>query len=99
MSTPETPSSRVGDDAAAASAAAADDKPPELKKAQDEVLRKIGRNVLLFQEIEGLFKHVVVHTKIEGTAETLEANYRDRIEQVQRLTLGVVVGRFTIITL
>jgi hypothetical protein len=95
MRSPDSSPEGPGDNATASSSAPDHGKPPELQRAQDEVLRKIGRNVLLFQEIEALFKHVVVHTTIETTPSTLTTSYKDRVTQVQKQTLGIVVGRFT----
>jgi hypothetical protein len=95
MRSPDSSPDGPGDNATTSSSAPDHAKPPELQGAQDEVLRKIGRNVLLFQEIEALFKHVVVHTTIETTPSTLATSYEDRVTQVQKQTLGIVVGRFT----
>lgn len=37
-----------------------------MKALSDGVLRKIGRNVLLFQQIEGLLKFLIINHRADG---------------------------------
>lgn len=43
------------------------DQLSRMKALSDEVLRKIGRNVLLFQQIEGLLKLLVANHRADDT--------------------------------
>lgn len=54
----------------------------------DEVLRKIGRNVLLFQQMEAMLKFLVSRCSLEGTVSELKSNHEKAIEAVSRQTLG-----------
>lgn len=47
----------------------------EMKDCKDEVLRRIGRNLLLFQQIEGVVKFLVANGSIGGPASTLLAQH------------------------
>lgn len=65
-----------------------------LKAANDEIMRKIGRNMLLFQQLEGLLKYLLANGSFSGTASNLEANRRSRIESIKRRSMGQLVGEF-----
>ena len=60
----------------------------------DEVLRRIGRNLLHFQQIEHLLKHLIGCARIEGTAATAQFNHAERQRKLQRQTLGKLAGEF-----
>ena len=63
----------------------------ELQYELDETLRKIGRNVLLFQKIEALLKHLVSNANIEGaTVKELKNNHRKKINSVSQKTMGIL---------
>jgi hypothetical protein len=61
----------------------------------DEVLRRIGRNLLLFQQIEHLLKHLMSNARFEGTIASAPANLKERRAKFQKQTLGQLVGQFT----
>ena len=46
---------------------------------QDEVLRKIGRNLLIFQQIEGLLKMILGNSQVQGYARELAFKQEQRI--------------------
>ena len=60
----------------------------------DEVLRRIGRNLLLFQHIEHLLKQLMAGARFEGTVKSLQANLEDRRARIHRQTLGQLAGQF-----
>ena len=60
----------------------------------DEVLRKIGRNVLHFQRMESMLKFLISRSSLEGTAGELRANHENAIEAVSRQTMGNLVKQF-----
>ena len=60
----------------------------------DEVLRRIGRNLLLFQHIEHLLKHLMSNTRFEGTIALAQANHEERRAKIHKQTLGQLAGQF-----
>lgn len=61
--------------------------------AKDEVLRRIGRNLLLFQHIEQLLKRLL-EMRVQGTLETFERNIKKRQAKVHAQTLGQLATLF-----
>lgn len=72
-----------------------DDQASRKKALRDEVLRKVGRNVLLFQQIEGLLKFLVANHHADGTATDIVGRQQDRAEKVQKHMMGKLVERYT----
>ncbi|MCP5147193.1 MAG: hypothetical protein H6986_03655 [Pseudomonadales bacterium] len=66
----------------------------ELHKVKKEVVYKVGRNVLLFQQMEGVLKYLVSHGNIAGTATELKPKFDKQKQSVSKRTLGMVVGDF-----
>lgn len=62
---------------------------------QDEVLKKIGRNVLLFQKMEYMLKWIISVQDISGSASELTSNWQSRSNQISKQTLGKLVGNIT----
>lgn len=60
----------------------------------DEVLRRIGRNLLLFQHIEHLLKHLMSNSRIEGTVSSAQALHEERRVRFHKQTLGQLAGQF-----
>ena len=60
----------------------------------DEVLRQIGRNLLLFQQIEHLLKQLTSSARFEGTVASLQANLEDRRAKIHKQTMGQIAGQF-----
>ena len=60
----------------------------------DEVLRRIGRNLLLFQYIEHLIKHLMTSARFEGTETSLQAKLDERRAKIHKQTLGQLAGQF-----
>lgn len=61
---------------------------------RDEVLRKIGSNLLLFQQIEGLLKLLLGTSQVQGTASTMIAYQQQRIEEIQKRMMGLLVKKY-----
>lgn len=61
----------------------------------DEVLRAVGRNLLLFQQVEGLLKFLLVHAQGGGYAATLADERTKRSERVHRQSLGQLIVQYT----
>ena len=61
---------------------------------KDEVLRKIGRNLLIFQQIEGLLKMILGDSRVQGYADELADNKEQRVNGIQRDMLGQLFQRY-----
>ena len=59
-----------------------------------EVLRKIGRNVILFQQMEHMLKHLLVIGNFSSSASALKSDFEQRFATVNKQTMGNVVKRF-----
>jgi len=66
----------------------------ELEKLKNEVLRKIGRNVMLFQQMEHLLKFLVANGTSSAYASELKTNHEQRTATIYKKTMGKVVGEF-----
>ena len=60
----------------------------------DEVLRKIGRNVLNLQRIEAMLKYLVSRSSLRGDLESLKTNHENAVNAVSQQTMGNLVKRF-----
>ena len=60
----------------------------------DEVLRKIGRNVLNFQRMEAMLKFLIPRLDLQGAATELIANNEKVVDVVSRQTMGNLVKGF-----
>ena len=66
-----------------------------LKPSRDEALRKLGRNIVLFQQLESQFKQLIAHSLLEGSSpEDFKARLTARQQAVRTQTLGTLVGRY-----
>ena len=63
--------------------------------AVDEILRKIGRNLLLFQRIEGMLKLLVANSQVRGYAKDIDQVRARRVTGLQKQSMGQLVGQFT----
>jgi len=59
-----------------------------------EVQRKIGRNILLFQQLEYLLKYVVANGQFSGYSSELESIIATKRSSVNKQTMGQLVGQF-----
>jgi len=66
----------------------------ELKKAKDVVLRKIGRNVLLFQQVEHMIKYLIANGQASGIISELIENQEQRTSSVKKQTMGMLAGQY-----
>jgi hypothetical protein len=60
---------------------------------KDEILTKVGRNLLLFQQAERRLKWLAVRKRIAGVADEIEAAAFKLKEQVAGETLGMIMRR------
>jgi hypothetical protein len=66
----------------------------ELETARNEVLRKIGRNMLLFQQVEHMLKFLIANGNISGSFSEVKANLKQQSETIHSQTMGQLVGQF-----
>lgn len=59
-----------------------------------EVFRKIGRNLMLFQQMEGMLKFLVANNGVAGYASEFEDIHAKRTEVIRKRTMGQLVGEF-----
>jgi hypothetical protein len=59
----------------------------------DEVQRRVGRNVLLFQRIEYLLKYLNTHAAFMGPASEFVGEIEGRAQEYHRKTMGELAGR------
>lgn len=67
---------------------------PELENLRNEVLRKIGRNVMLFQQMEHMLKCLLANNRCSGYASEYKVNLEKHKEIIQKKTLGQAIGQF-----
>ena len=67
----------------------------ELERIKSEVQRKIGRNLILFQQVEHLIKWFLANEKIEGYASEMKSVLDRQTEAVHNKTLGQVICLYT----
>ena len=65
-----------------------------LETTLNEVLRKIGRNVILFQELEHLLKYLVADGPISGYISELEQKMERRKSSTNTQTMGQLIGQY-----
>lgn len=66
----------------------------DLKTTQDEVFRRMGRNLLLFQHIEGLLKFLLSCHKAGGEPVDFKEKQQKRVDTMNRTTLGNLVDKY-----
>ncbi|MGY2487209.1 OST-HTH/LOTUS domain-containing protein [Cupriavidus sp. CP313] len=66
----------------------------EPKPIGDEVLRRLGRNLLLFQQIEHLLKLLLSTHRNGGTVETYKENLRQQKNAISKKMLGQLVEKY-----
>lgn len=63
----------------------------EYNRAKDEVFRRIGRNVLLFQQVEVMLKTVLNKWRFEGTLSELKQHVSEDAKNADKRTLGQLI--------
>lgn len=61
---------------------------------RDEVFQKIGRNLVNFQRIELMLKHLIANGQVSGYMSELKQIQEKKLEGVKKKTLGTLVGEF-----
>jgi hypothetical protein len=66
----------------------------ELKDAVNEVLRKTGRNLMLFQQLEHQLKYIVANGNISGYASQLKEKQLKHANSVNTKTMGQLISHY-----
>lgn len=66
----------------------------DLQGAKDEVHRKIGRNMLMFQHMELMLKFLIANGQFSGSIDNLKENIERQNASVSKKTMGSLVGEF-----
>lgn len=66
----------------------------DIENSVNEVLRKIGRNMMLFQQLEHLLKFIIINGSMSGYASEIRSNIERRASNVQKQTMGQLVGQY-----
>lgn len=66
----------------------------DLTKIQNQVMQKIGRNLLNFQQIERMLKLLISNNRVSGNISTFEKNHKQQTAAVHKQTMGTLVGQF-----
>lgn len=66
-----------------------------IEDTRNEVLRKIGRNVVLFQQLEGLMKGLAAMQGFSAPASALAQVHDARRAKIENHTMGELVGKLT----
>lgn len=66
----------------------------DLEKAITRVYQKVGRNVVFFNKLENMFKHLTALNQISGYVSELQQKKQKQIASISKQTLGQVAGLF-----
>ncbi len=65
-----------------------------LEDSVNDVFRKIGRNVMLFQQLEYLLKYLVATSSISGYVSELKSQEEQRRATINKQTMGQLIGQY-----
>lgn len=60
----------------------------------DDLLRKVGRNVVLFQELEQLLKYVIANGSFTGFISEIETARQEQGKKINKQTMGSLVKQY-----
>ena len=67
----------------------------ELQVLENEVLRKIGQNLMALQQVEGQLKTLLINSSVRsGPADAIQRQQLRRDQSIGKQTLGTLVGQF-----
>lgn len=67
----------------------------ERNPLSDEVLRRVGRNLVIFQQIEGFLKALMGNFMVAGLPSNLAETHQKQKVLISKKTLGELVGKYT----
>jgi hypothetical protein len=66
----------------------------DFSAVRDEVFQKIGRNLVNFQKIELMLKHLIANGQVSGYMSEFQKNQEKKVADTRKKTLGTLVGEF-----
>lgn len=70
------------------------DSPDQLSDLTNELFRRVGRNLLNFQRIEGMLKFLLANGQISGPIAEILQLREARTQSIHRKTMGELAGQF-----
>lgn len=71
-----------------------DEMETELEQLKDEIFRMIGKNIVLFQQLEQILKFLTANAEVSAYASEFNATVEQQTMSIRDKTMGVVVNRF-----
>ena len=65
----------------------------EFIKARNEVFRKVGRNIYLFQQFEKILKRLNAYSEVSGYASEIIEKQKKKVDETSKLNMGILVGQ------
>ena len=62
-------------------------------KARNEIFRKVGRNIYLFQQFEKALKRLNAYSEISGFASEIIEKQKKKVDETSKLNMGILVGQ------
>lgn len=66
----------------------------QLETARNECLRRIGRNIVMFQRMEQLLKFLLTNSSLKGYAEELEDKKAQKEATISKMTMGQLTNEY-----
>ena len=66
----------------------------QLETARNECMRRIGRNMLMFQRVEQLLKLLLANSSLEGYGKELESKKANRVSNISSMTMGQLSNEY-----
>lgn len=72
-----------------------DDAPPAPGRtpATDEVLRRVGRNLVIFQQVEHALKFLMTHARFHAPASQFAERFGKHAESIRKKSMGELAGK------
>jgi hypothetical protein len=72
---------------------------PGRTSATDEVLRRVGRNLVIFQQVEQVLKFLTTHARFHAPASQFAERFRTHAQTIQKKSMGELAGKLVVTVL
>jgi len=69
--------------------------PPGRTPATDELLRRVGRNLVIFQQVEHALKILTTHARFRAPASKFAERFGKHAESIRKQSMGTLAGQLT----
>lgn len=66
----------------------------QVETARNECMRRIGRNMVMFQRMELLLKYLLTNSSLEGYGKELESIKAKRASDISSMTMGQLSNEY-----